>query len=124
MDAARRADHMAEHIAESERDYQYAWRLGSDYARHSEEMDSAKVRAKALREELKRARTLAAAAEVPFPALCKTLRDSLAALRDDIATAKESMGKIIRENVFRGAHREAFIDGAGLNAREAKRLGI
>lgn len=109
--AARAADRFAEIAAESEREYQDAWRLGSDYAQLAEDMGRARKAALALFADLKKARLAFAPGDVP--SLCATIRASILGLRASIEDMREKRESILKDNYFRGVSAEAFNDGAG-----------
>ena len=124
IDACLWADSIAKHAAEKERAYQAAWSLGSQFADHRRNVRDVTAAAKSLRAELRQARAVASAAGAKLPAVCRALKARLASYRADIADARKSMAKILRDSYFDKDTRPAFCDGAELSDREAKRLGV
>jgi len=110
-DLARTGDSMAENAAETERDYQSAWRLGSDYAALQEEIAATRKETLAILAEFRAARKIERAKALK--ALCATIQ---ATVRDNlyqIRKAREKCAKILADNYFRGDLASAFNDGAG-----------
>lgn len=103
-DAARRADSFAEHQAEEEREYNAAWRAGSDWQALGEDIAQHRRDALALIGEIKAAR--------PFsPAICSTLRTHVSSHLHSIGEARRERVELA-QNVWRDLY-AAFNDGAG-----------
>ena len=103
--AAKVADSMAEHLAESEREYQEAWREGSHAQSLHESAKSAKERARKLLHELRRVRDRITPGDAP--ALCASIRaDIKRALTEWAENRKES-----QELSDTWSDNPAFLDG-------------
>jgi len=114
-DAARHADALAKAAAESEREYQTAWRAGSNYAQEGEEIESAR---RDLLDILKERRALKG---TQAPALCAAIRSQVQALLRTIQHARKTRAKLAKGDssdlyFWPGDARlqSAFCDGAGL----------
>lgn len=104
-DAARRADHYAERLAEREREYQDAWREGSNAARLKEEANEAKERARTLIRELRTIRDQVTPGTAP--ALCSTIR---ASIKDALRTWADN-NREASELIDALSHLPAFKEG-------------
>lgn len=114
-EAARQADDMARRAAEEEREYQTAWQAGRQWADLGAEI--ALERKSAL--ELLRERRQAKAAGAGLPAICATIRASVASAWADICEARKKRAKLAQGDadglIFWPSDkrlREAFNDGA------------
>lgn len=110
ISAASTADSMAEHAAEQERDYQRAWRIGSDARDARDLLLSLRSDFYALNAERREARKGSAA----FPVICKTIEGKLRDLAEAIQEARATMESCMEgrgENFWNdrdAAQREAF----------------
>lgn len=109
---------MAQAAAESEREYQTAWRAGSDYAQEGETIETARAE---LLDILKERRAVKGKGD--YPALCSAIRSSVARLLHDIATARAKRAKLAAGDsadlyFWNGDKRlqEAFCEGAGVDS--------
>ncbi len=112
------ADDMAKKAAEEEKEYQTAWRAGSDYAEAAEDVGTLRREALAILKERREAATTGPA----FPALCDAIRGRVESLREEMAEAREKMSELAAgdygELIFwPGEERlqSAFCEGAGLD---------
>lgn len=117
--ATAAADSMAKAAAEEEREYQTAWRAGSDWAIHAEEVAEARQAALALLAERRQAK---ARAGDNLPAICSAIRDSVAGHVQTIREARERMAELAEGDAeglifWPGEERlkGAFCEGAGLD---------
>lgn len=115
-EAARHANQMAEKEAGREREYQTAWRAGSDWAELQTDIDSARKVIKELLAERKAARTIDPKA---FPSICQAIRhritDALAEIEEARAKRRKLADGDADELYFWPGDarlREAFNDGA------------
>lgn len=115
-EAARAADSMAESAAEKERDYQEAWRAGSDWQEAQAAEGELRREALAILAERRAARSINPAA---FPALCAALRDKVESILSDIKESREKRAEL-KDSVYGSQGRAAFSDGAGVNLWEGK----
>ena len=111
-EAARAADSMAESAAEKERDYQEAWRAGSDWQEAQAAEVELRREALAILAERRAARSINPAA---FPALCAALRDKVESLWEEIQESRKER-EALADSVYGEEGRAAFCDGAGLQA--------
>lgn len=114
-DAARRADQLAERVAESERDYQTAWQAGSLYATLGDEIaDTRRQLLTALAERRKVERA-------DLPALCDLLKQTVRQKLATIEAARTERNKLRegeRDGLWFFPNADmcaAFNDGAGEN---------
>ncbi|QPC91490.1 hypothetical protein [Mesorhizobium sp. INR15] len=120
-DAARAADSMAQHAAETERDYQAAWQAGSRFAGLAETIAANRKAALELLSERRRAASVDQGAT--YQAICKAIRDKVESLLEAMSEARTERGKLkagdhINEwlpGFWTGDKRlqAAFNDGAG-----------
>lgn len=120
--AVAAADSLAQNVAEKEKEYQTAWRAGSDYATAQEEVDAA--RQEALKILAERRAAGAQSNSTLFPHLCTAIRAQVSALRSDIEEARDTMRARLegrdnsRDCLWWDSNddtlRAAFCDGAGL----------
>lgn len=104
-DAARAADSLAERDAETERDYQTAWRAGSDYAALGEELDSIRATFRPLYRDHR--------ALVPGTPIMECARRRLHALAERWSEVRAERAELI--SGYRSEDEEsAFREGAGL----------
>ena len=103
MHAAKLADQLAESVAESEREYNEAWRAGNDYTRAQDEARDAWQELKALARERFAARNAGA----DYPALCKAISSQARDFFRTIEKARERMKTLFSDF---GKH-EAFNEG-------------
>jgi hypothetical protein len=118
--AARAADNAARKAGEEEREYQTAWRAGSDYAEKAEEIETARQAALALLAERRAARK---AGGVELPAICAAIRETVTRARETITQAREDMAELVAGDYadlifWPGDDRlqGAFCEGAGLES--------
>ena len=120
-EAARAADSMAEAAAEAERDYQEAWQAGSQWADLGETIAQARTACLALLAE----RRAAMAPVQEIPAICRALRGSVTAWRQEIADARAERAALA-SGLWWSRHDEsplvAFAEGAGLDLATARGL--
>jgi hypothetical protein len=103
--AAKQADRLAEIQAGKERDYQAAWRMGSDYAQAKEERATLRGQALALIRDIK-GRT--------FPVtVCDALKRRIEDIRAEMQGAWSRMEKNARDECW-AKYREAWDEGAGI----------
>jgi len=122
MEACRDADSIAEREAEKEREYQHCWSLGNQYGDARDSVAADRKEALKLIAEIKAARNLDLFRETADSSVCRALRAAVSRLRSDIADARETMATILNDNVFRGDHKSAFMDGASMDAAEFARV--
>lgn len=114
-DAARGADSFAESQAEDEREYQTAWRAGSNWADEKGEIAFSRATIKALLTERRQAMANAES----YPAICATIRGVITTALADIAESRRKMGELASGDfddlIFYPDERlrAAFNDGAG-----------
>lgn len=118
QNAARAADHLAMRAAETEREYQCAYRAGNRWAQHR--ADAATIRAEII-EILKERRAIKGAPG--YPALCRAIRDRVSDLLAELHRRREKMATLAagRHSLlgFFSADKDfqdAFCDGAELDA--------
>ena len=121
-EAARAADSMAEKAAESEREYQTAWRAGSDYAQEAETIESAKAELRELLKARREARDLIPIAH-RNAALCEAIADKCCGLLETIAEARTKRADLANGDAdglyfWTGDKRlqDAFCEGAGMDS--------
>ncbi|MEQ9416644.1 MAG: hypothetical protein RJQ08_03775 [Salinisphaeraceae bacterium] len=100
-DAAGAADHIAECIGESEREYSEAWQAGARFVDLGEEIATLRTDALAM---LREARPLRRSIEAPT--LCGELRRSIARMRDRIEEARAEREKLADDYGRHDAWRE------------------
>lgn len=115
-EAARAALGMAESAAEKEREYQEAWRAGSDWQEAQEREGELRREALAILAERRAAASLNPAG---FPALCAALRDKVESILEEIRESREKRADL-KDSVYGSRGRAAFSDGAGVNLWEGK----
>lgn len=91
-DAARTADSMAQHAAESEREYQSAWQAGSRFAELAETVTESRKSALVLLAERRRAATAGKGAS--YLAICGAIRDKVESLLESISEARQERAKL------------------------------
>lgn len=106
-EAARAADAFAEREADEARDYNAAWRAGSDFAAKGEEIAEARKEALAILAERRKVQG------VDAPALCKAIRARVESLLETIADARRDR-EALAESVWSDKLTAAFNDGAGI----------
>jgi hypothetical protein len=106
-DAARFADQLAERRAESERDYQRAWRAGTEHAELGETIKAARRRCLALIREARAACKRLADA----PMIRDTIRAAIEAARETIEECRAKRAELESE-YRRGDALDAFKEGA------------
>ena len=123
QDAARAADSMAKAAAEEEREYQTAWRAGSDYAQERETVTETRASLRKLLSERRAAMRNPAITDSGYFALCDAIRAQVRSMLGDIYKARETMRKLASgesEELYfwTGEKRlqDAFCEGAGLDA--------
>ena len=129
-DAARAADGLARAAAETEREYQTAWRAGSDYAQEAETIRDTRAELLELLAERRKAIRGAAmdsgyAQEVP--AICKMIRRQVTQGLAVISAARETMRELAagdyQDLIFwpgEARLQGAFCEGAGLDSFPGK----
>jgi hypothetical protein len=90
-DAARRADQIAQWIAEDEREYQAAWQAGNRFAELGSDIADSRNAIKALLAERRAAK---AAKLLTYPTICDTIRRAVENALGDIATARAEREKL------------------------------
>lgn len=127
--AARAADAMAKKAAKSEREYQTAWRAGSDYAQESETIAEARQEVIEILAERR-----AVKGKGDYPALCAAIRAQVTTLLEVISESRAKRAK--RADLIAGDAdglyffagderlREAFCEGAGLDSFPAQRVNF
>lgn len=117
-EAARAADHMAEKAAESEREYQTAWRAGSDYAEKGQDIAQTRKELLAILAERR-----AVKGNGEYPALCAAIRSQVESLLETIAEARTKRADLANGDAeelyfWTGDKRlqAAFCEGAGLDS--------
>ena len=117
-DAARAADSMAEKAAESEREYQTAWRAGSDYDQEGQTIAEARQEALTILSERR-----AVKGKGNYPALCAAIRSQVESLLETIAEARTKRADLANGDAeglyfWPGDKRlqEAFCEGANLDS--------
>jgi len=111
-DKARYADSFAEHEAEHARDYNDAWRAGSDWQQKKEEEESSRFTLLQLAREVRQTRILMKhIAPDNVPTVCATLRARIADLYESIQESRRERARLV-DSAWRD-YRDAFNDGAG-----------
>jgi len=106
-EAARDADSMAEHAAEREREYQDAWREGSDFASLGDDIQAARREALTILAERR------AVKGTDAPTLCAVIRAKVESLLSDIQEAREKREEL--RDTWRPENLQtAFNEGADL----------
>ncbi len=103
-DCARRADQLAEWLAEDERDYQEAASAGLRYHELADDIASTRKEALALLAERRAA--MAQSNGQAFPTICGTIADKVRALYAEIQSMRAKRAELL-DNF---GHRQAFID--------------
>lgn len=116
VDAARRADRLAEIVAETEREYQEAWSLGALYADLDQQAKDERKHALALAKEFRLANRELAKHPLTLEATCKHLRDSIVSGFAAVRELRKERDKIIADSYFSEDTESAFLEGAGLHA--------
>ncbi len=117
-DAAREADGIAERDAESEREYNEAYRLGQAYTGQSEIIANERETRRKLKREL---RTLRSVQLPNVPTVCGTIRAAIDRSRLASKTAYKARKDMIETAYLRGEELlMSFADGAELSLDEAK----
>lgn len=104
--AALNADSFAERAAEREREYQSAWRAGSNFAQLGESIIAARREALAILAERRDVRTM------DKPALCKAIRARVDALLETIRDARREREELASNNYMARFFVDAFNEGA------------
>jgi hypothetical protein len=118
--AAYYADNIAETAAESEREYNEAWRLGTKYANTFEVVESQRAIRSNLFAELRKIKSTLSENETPT--ICDTLKAKIRSARRNIKAALQERREIIRDNWISGGLLSSFADGADISSDEAKSL--
>lgn len=104
-EAARMADGMAESFAEQEREYQQAWQAARQWEEARDDMRKNRQSARALVQELRAARRAGATAGA---AVCKALRERLAAYASEWAELREQRDELAGNFWWQSADGERF----------------
>lgn len=117
------ADGMAKAAAEEERNYQTAWRAGSDYAQELETVTQTRASLRQLLSERRAAMNNPAITDSGYFALCDAIRAQVRSMLGDIYKARATMRKLAGGDAeelsfWTGEKRlqDAFCEGAGLDA--------
>ena len=117
-DAARAADSMAEKAAESAREYQTAWRAGSDYDQEGQDIARTRKELLAILAERR-----AVKGKGNYPALCAAIRSQVESLLETIAEARTKRADLANGDAeglcfWPGDKRlqDAFCEGAGMDS--------
>lgn len=122
-DAAYAADNLAKAAAEEEREYQTAWRAGSDYTQEMETVTETRASLRQLLSERRAAMNNPAITDSGYFALCDAIRAQVRSMLGDIYKARETMRELANGDAeglsfWTGEKRlqDAFCDGADLDA--------
>jgi hypothetical protein len=120
VEAANAADDVARVCAESEREYQDAWRIGQQYAETFEVVEAERETRSKLFAELRTLRTVTN--DIQTPTICSTLKSRIADTRRNIKSALKERRDILKNYYIQRSLLDAFADGASITLEQAKEL--